>query len=272
MPTLEEKRARAKKAGIPMPITEVPLNEGGTAHVPVTAQNSDMHSRLQALKSGAKRGDMSNLVNAKKNGAGPGGFQGIPEPKMKKNPNNPNNSVSDPSYKINPDAGLPPKPKSSGNSELDAIDAMFGGGGGGSYSTPTYNPNAANTSQPDLSVDDNGYVPEFNPQRMMAEKRSKMQNDSEYLQYASKASANQMANVMGDQQTQGQPNFDFNNMKKMMEQIARNTISDVLDSYTEKTKGKLTYENYTKTKDGYQVVKGQDGKFYKMVPVKIKKS
>ncbi|MEK6830228.1 MAG: hypothetical protein AABY15_08995, partial [Nanoarchaeota archaeon] len=69
-----------------------------------------------------------------------------------------------------------------------------------------------------------------------------------------------------------QQNFNFQYMQQMMEQIARNTISEVLNSYTEKNRDKLTYEHVNvKTSDGTQVIKTQDGKYFKLVPVTLKK-
>ena len=83
------------------------------------------------------------------------------------------------------------------------------------------------------------------------------ETDTDYLQYA-------------QNQTVAQESFDFQNMQKMMQEIAKQTISEVLNEYTEKQKNKLTYENYTKTKDGSQVIKTK-GKYYKLTPVKITK-
>lgn len=265
MPTLEEKRARAKRMGIPMPVTDAPLSEGATTAIPVTQANASMHEKLKALKSGAKRQDMSKLVHADKTAAG--GFQGIPEPKMRKNPNHPSNNLSDPKFAVNPDAGVPAA-KSSSNPELNAIEAMFGGSGGGSYATPNFNPQATQTSQPNLTVQEDGYGPEFNPSAMLADKRSKMKNDNNYMQYALDSSVDQMSEAMGNQMA-GQTQFDINNMKRMMKEIAMDTISDVLDSYTN-NKGKGIYESYGKTKKGEQIVKDDQGRYYKLVPVNLK--
>ncbi len=264
--TLEERRNRMKAAGIPLPITN-PLSEGSASTIPVTSQNADKHARLQALKSGANRNQVQSLVKAT-GSQGASGFQGIPEPKMRKNPNHPGNKLSDPSMSVKPqDSFGPVTPVSS---ELSAIESMFDGG-----SSPAYNPhpvqqmNMQQTSQPELSVDQGGYGPTFDPVGMLAKKRQQVQSN-QYMQFAQQETIQQAMAPL--QEMSEQQNFDFQNMKSMMEQIAKNTISEVLNSYTEKNKSKLTYENVdVKTADGTQVIKTQDGKYFKLVPVKLKK-
>jgi len=252
MSTLEEKKARAKRMGIPLPITQI--SESSVA-APVTAANADRHARLAAIRSGANKKGMQDLVNSKKSSSQ--SFQGIPESTQKKNPNNPNNKVS-PGKSVAPRGFEAPA-----NDELSAIDAMFGGSGGSVAAAPTQ----GNTN---LSVDSIG--PTFNPAALLAQKNAQAANvatestqeaGTDYLQYAQYQAAPQG-------QTVSQENFDFQNMKTMMQEIAKQTISEVLNEYTEKQKNKLTYENYMKTKDGAQVIKSQ-GKFYKLTPVKITK-
>lgn len=245
--SLENKIARAKRMGIPMPITQ--MSEGAIS-APITSANSDRHSRLAALKNGANKKGMQDLVNTKK--AGIQSFQGIPESTQKKKPNTPNqgNTVS-PGKSVVPKGYSPPV-----SSELSAIDSMFGGGGG------TTAPISGNKT---LDIEQMG--PTFNPAALLAKKNAQAANitnesvqevGSDYLQYA-------------QNQNTSQGNFDFQNMKSMMQEIAKQTISEVLSEYTEKQKNKLTYENYMKTKDGAQVIKSQ-GKFFKLTPVKITKS
>ena len=53
--TQEERIQKMRERGIPMPITQIPLNEGAVGMIPVTSQNADKHARLQALKSGANK-------------------------------------------------------------------------------------------------------------------------------------------------------------------------------------------------------------------------
>lgn len=264
--TLEERRKRMKEAGIPLPITN-PLNEGSVSAIPVTSQNADKHARLQALKSGANRNQVQSLVKA--NGSqGNAGFQGIPEPKMRKNPNHPGNQLSDPSMAVKPQDNFGPVTPI--NSELSAIESMFDGS-----SSPAYNPapmnqnHNQNITQPDLQVQQDGYGPTFDPIGMLAKKRQQVKGN-QYMQFAQQETVQQALAPL--QEMSEQQNFDFQNMKSMMEQIAKNTISEVLNSYTEKNKNKLTYENVdVKTSDGAQVIKTQDGKYYKLVPVKFTK-
>ena len=135
---------------------------------------------------------------------------------------------------------------------------------GGEY-PKSINMTAPEKTQPKLSISSDGIGPSFDPQGKIAKKRGEIQSNNEYMQYAMNPTMPQKEKATN----QGQFNMQY--MQQMMEQIAKNTISNVLNSYTEKNKNKLTYENYTKTKDGAQVIKTQDGKFYKLVPVRFKK-
>ncbi len=274
--TREERIRRMKDAGIPMPITN-PLNEGGVSSVPITAQNADKHAKLQALKSGANRNAVQSLVKA--TSVQQQGFQGIPESKPKRKMTDPNQGPVKAVEVVNNFGPVSPV-----NGELAALEAMMGGVGGAS--APAYNPNMnvnqnIHNHQPELTVNQDGYGPVFDPIAMLNKKRqnsvqtqqeSTPQN-SQYTKYMNPISQVQMANALNQVGTPEQQNFDFQNMQKMMEQIAKNTISQVLDSYTEKNRDKLTYEHVNvKTQDGTQVIKTQDGNYYKLVPVKIKKN
>jgi hypothetical protein len=268
MTTQQERIERMKKAGIPLPITQLPINEGAMNAVPVTAQNADKHARLQALKSGANRQQVQSLVKAK---TVQNSFEGIPEASQKRRPNNPANQMS----QVTPSAKVPVRDFAGSapvSSEFSAMEAMYGGGNSSSainMNMPQMNQAQPqmNTTQPELSIQEDGYGPSFDPARMLAEKRASMQQSNQYLQHA--VAPEQQQQVMAP----GQQQFDINNMQRMMEEIAKNTISEVLNSYTEKNKDKLTYENVNvKTGDGTKVIKTQDGKYYKLVPVKLKNS
>jgi hypothetical protein len=266
----EQRIQRMREAGIPVPITQAtPLSEGSTSAIPVTAKNQDKHSRLAALKSGANRQKIQNLVKSKSM-QGQGGFEGIPEPKMRKNPNHPGNKLSDPSKAIKPESFGAQKP----SGEFAAMEAMYGGSGSAQPAPINMNAAPAPTSkQPELTVQDNGYGPDFDPVGMLAAKRANMQQSNQYMKHAVAPELHQEGNQQQVQQpmTQGQQQFDFQYMQQMMQEIAKNTISEVLSSYTEKNKDKLTYENVTKTKDGSQVIKAQDGNYYKLTQVKLKR-
>lgn len=266
MQSREEKIARAKKMGIPMPITDSGvLNEGGVSSVPVTSKNAAAHERIAAIRRGANRGDFSKMINSTKKG----GFEAIPEPKMRKNPNHPANQLSDKKYSVNPDSGAPAA-NIPHNSELAAISNMFEGGSS-SYNMPSFNPEAklSNNQQPDLSIQSDGYGPEFNPTRMISEKRAKMQQ-SEYLKYAVNNEAEQLASsIEGSVDTSS---FDLNSMKKMMENIAKETMNEMLDSYIKKEGKKTFFENTNvKSNDNNKIIKTSEGKYFKLVPVTIKK-
>ena len=257
----ELRMKRMREAGIPMPVTQAPISEGAVSAVPVTVQNADAHARLQALKSGANRQQMQSLAKAK---SAQNSFQGIPEPTQKRRPSNaPGEQVSsDKKVEVQNFQGQAPV-----SNEFAAMEAMFGGGPSAGAINMNMSAPPVNTTQPELTINQDGYGPDFNPTAILAQKKAQMRNNSEYMQYAVNPEQNIQQETAPSQQ-----NFDFNYMQKMMQEIAKNTISDVLNSYTEKNKDKLTYENVAKSKDGAQIIKSQDGRYYKLVPVKIKNS
>lgn len=260
--TLEERKQRMREAGIPMPINQ--LREG-LSTVPVTVQNADKHSRLQALKSGANKLQIQNLVKATSQKQQE--FQGIPEFKQKRRPQGHSNQET-PVQTVPVESNF--GPVSPVSSELSAIEAMMGGEASPNIQAIPQG-NVVNTSQPELSIDQDGYGPTFDPAAILAKKRQQVQGN-QYMQFVQKETIDNALLSQNINESE-QQNFDFNNMKKMMEQIAKNTISEVLNSYTEKNKDKFTYESINvKTSDGNQVIKTQDGRYYKLVPVKLKKS
>lgn len=257
--TQEERMRRMRERGIPMPITQIPINEGAIGAVPVTAQNADKHARLQALKSGANKQQIQALVKSK---SVQNSFEGIPEPSRKKIPQGHIGNQVDPSkvVAVQSFAGAAPI-----SGEFAAMEAMMAGAVGASTSI-NMQPSSTvmNTTQPELSIQQDGYGPSFDPMGMLARKRADMQKNNTYMQHAM-APEQQIQELASNQQ-----NFDIKYMQQMMKEIANNTISEVLNNYTEKNKDKLTYENITKAKDGSQVIKTQDGQYFKLVPVKIK--
>lgn len=263
--TLEERKRRMAEAGIPLPKQMV--NEGGISSVPVTSQNADKYAKLQALKKGSNKTQVQQLV--KSNNPQSGGFQGLPEPKLKRAPS------GHPSNQITPGKSVALENFSSQapSGEFAALEAMYSSGDNYSQPSQSYSqqPSNQSTTQPELSIDQNGYGPSFDPQSILAKKRSQLQKDNPYMKHAVQPEQHAMDMASSDGlQIGGQQDFNFEYMQKMMQEIAKNTISEVLNSYTEKQKSKLTYENYTKTSDGLQVIKTQEGKLFKLVPVKIK--
>lgn len=271
MSTLEEKRARAKKMGIPMPITQISENSGIAAVIPVTSSNQDKHARLAALKSGANRQKIAGLVKAK-SVQGSSGFKGIPEPNMRKNPNQTGTQLSDPSMVVKPKenfGGAVPV-----SSEFSAMESMYGGGNSKAAYATTQQPLLNGNSQNNESqLQQDSYGPTFDPVSMLNRKRAQQaqsqqtqQKGYDYMQHAVNPGAYQQSN-----QDTSQQQFSFEYMKQMMQEIAKQTISEVLSEYTEKSKRSLTYENI-KTKGGNKVIKTQDGKYYKLTPVTLTKS
>lgn len=250
-------------------LSETAVNGGGQAN--------SMAAKLKAIQSGAAKADFSKYVNAATKGGssaapGMGGFQGIPEPKMRKGPKEEVN----PEYKQNLEEFS--APMGSGNSELDAIDAMFGGGGGGSsrsMSTQSYGNNDFN-----INMDiDSAVMPSFNPQAVLqnkARQASQMMNqgqDNTYLKFASNTPQPQYQQQQQQPQMQdfgGQLNMQA--MQIMMETIAKGiaekTIRNVLNEYTNQQKSKAQFEYYNKEKG---IVQTTDGKLYKLQPVEIRK-
>lgn len=250
----EARIERMRKAGIPIP-NQTPVIENYSGAQPQT-QNMDKHARLQALKSGANKQKIQQLVKAK-SVQGDSGFQGIPEPKMRKNPNNPANKLSSPGMAVKPASF-----SASGSvNEFSAMEAMMAGDSHYEPSPVSAKAGHGDLAQPILSQD-SGYGPTFNPAAMIAAKKAKMQ-----AQQVNSASENQPQGALVNQNQ-----FDINQMKSMMEEIAKSTISEVLNDYTNKGKGRFTYENVGKSKDGSQIIKTGDGLYYKLTEVKLKKN
>lgn len=230
-------------------------------------------AKLAAIRSGANKQDFSKYINAKSGngqGSAPGGsFEALPEPKRKKNPND----VVNPEYSQQIEEFS--APRSSGNSELDAINAMFGefGGGGAVSSRPSMG-----QPQNDFQMDiETANMPSFNPHLALQNKARKVmenQPDSPYLKFASNTPQPQY------QQQQQQPQYqqpemggvNMANLQMMMETIAKGvaekTIRNVLNEFSNQQKGKLQFEYYNKEKG---IVKGSDGKLYRLQPVEIRK-
>lgn len=249
-------------------ISETAVNGGGQAN--------SMAAKLKAIQSGAAKADFSKYVNASTKGGssaapGMGGFQGIPEPKMRKGPKEEVN----PEYKQN--LAEFSAPMSSGNSELDAIDAMFGGGSSRAMSTQSH----GNNNDFHINMDiDSAVMPSFNPQAALqnkARQASQMMSqnqDNTYLKFASNNP--QPQNQYQPQQTQQVQDFggqlNMQAMQIMMETIAKGiaekTIRNVLNEYTNQQKSKAQFEYYNREKG---IVQTPDGKLYKLQPVEIRK-
>lgn len=258
----DERMRRMREAGIPMPITQ--LQGEGVNSIQVTSQNADRFARLQALKSGANKQTVQTLIKSK---TVQNSFEGIPEPTKRRVPQgHPGNKV-DPSKLVAVENFAGEAPISA---EFAAMEAMLGGGSSAPINMNMYQTSNSeiNTTQPELKIQEDGYGPSFDPIGMLAKKRNEMQQKNPYLKHAitPQQQVPQVPQMAAEQQA-----FDIKYMQKMMQEIARNTISEVLNSYTEKNKEKLTYEHVNvKTADGTKVIKTQDGKYFKLIPVKLK--
>jgi hypothetical protein len=163
------------------------------------------------------------------------------------------------------------------SNELDAIEAMLGGGGGGSRMSvnpgPQMNHNPVN-QELNLDAVMDAKMPTFNPHAIMQNKmRNKTQaNPNPYLQYASETApvgAEQFVDMTPPAQ---QPQFNLGQMQAMMETIAKGiaekTIRSVLNEYSEQQKSKVYFEYYNKEKN---IIKTPDGKYYRLTQVELKK-
>jgi hypothetical protein len=237
----------------------------------VTSGGNSMAAKMQAIKSGAAKSDFSKYINAKGTNAGAGpevgaGFNAIPEPKQRKGPKEEVN----PEYKQSIEEFS--APRSSGNSELDAINAMFGDMGGSS-SRPSQNMGNQNDFQINMDID-SAVMPSFNPQAALQQKARQTnqmmnnQQDSPYLKFAGNAPHQQQEQYM---QESNMP-MNMQNLQFMMETIAKGiaekTIRSVLNEYTTQQKGKPQLEYYNKEKG---IVQTPDGKLYRLQPVEVRK-
>lgn len=258
---IRKRQEMLKKMGVPKAGQMV--NESVVAG----AANSSMAAKLAAIKKGAAKADFNKHISAtsksSSNGPGMEGFQGIPEPKMKKGPKGQNEEVK-PEYKQKlEDFG---GPAVANNHELASIDALFGGDGGHSRGAATATQHPINN---EISMDYGG-MPTFNPnafkQKMQAKAAQTNSEPNPYLQYANEGS------MQMEQFETVQPQFNMQNLQIMMEKIARGvaekTIKNVLSEYSEQQKSKLQFEWYNKDK---QVIKMADGKLYQLTPVQIRK-
>lgn len=244
------------------------------------SKNMNILQKIQQIKSGAAKSELSKYVNAAAKPSsllGSQGFDPIPVSKPKKGSISKQQSV-DPKNRVEVQ-NFSTTVSNIDNSELAAIDAMFGG------DTPKMKMSsqqmAFDSGQPimqqrpmqldlDLTL---SQMPMFNPQTAINRVKNKF--NSQYLQFAQKQPigspedyvvqdpyANQQANAMGITPA----------MKMMMETIAKTmaeqTIRKVLTEFTEQQRGKNYFEVYNKDQN---IIRTADGKLYKLTPVQIKK-
>ena len=242
--------------------------------VSTNGANSSMAAKLAAIRSGAAKSELNKYISATGKGAASGvaGFEGIPEPSKRKNPNQVKEEIN-PEYRQELASF---SSESSDSHELSRIDAMFGGdgpvrmSGGGNI--------AQNSMNQELSLD-SMMMPSFNPEAALQQKaRAKVQNQNQtqnnpYLKFASDTPpvANDQFVDVGNN-VSNQSSFNVNQMQMMMETIAKGiaekTIRNVLNEYSEQQKGKVFFEYYNKEKG---IIKTADGKYYRLTQVELKK-
>jgi len=247
--------------------------------VSTNGANSSMAQKLAAIRSGSAKAELNKYIHATGKNApvGAGEFQGLPEPTMRKKPNQPKEEVK-PEYKQQLETFAAP---SSNSHELGAIDALFGGDGpvrmspanGGSQML------AQNPMSQELSLD-NMALPTFNPQaalqqKMRAQPQAQNQQQAQpnpYLKYASDTPPVGHEQFVDVGAPVNQSMFNVAQLQVMMETIAKGiaekTIRNVLNEYSEQQKGKVFFEYYNKEKG---IIKASDGKYYRLTQVELKK-
>lgn len=241
--------------------------------------------KLMQIKSGAKKQEMNQYVNAASRNTAT--FEAIPVPKPKGQGGNQvkaENKVAVQSFQAQ-----------SGGREAKAIEDMFddnssgygmGMGAGNMNFNMPQNPNNG-----ELSIDSvMNNAPMFNPAVALERAKQKQQN-SQFLKFAQTnpeaQSALQMVNAaenpeaylqqMQMQQMQQQQAASMNAsagfnpallemMKVIAKAMAEETITKVLNEYTQQKKSGLTFEYYNKEKT---IIKTSDGKFYKVNALEI---
>ncbi len=232
-----------KKNGIPTPIS---LTESTTVVNP--SKNMNLMQKMDMLRKGAFKGDMNKLVSSNSSKS-PQEFNPIPE----KRNTGPKTSTPVPVETF----------AAKSSPELEAIESLFNGGGGrasiSSDDQISYNTIDSNEIAPLIS--DTSFKSTPSIERQMIQKKDG------YLKHAI---VNKQIHEEEDESDIS--SFNINNLKKMMQEVAMDTMNKVLDEYTEKKKNKHFYEVVTvDKKDGQTVIKTEAGNHFKLVPVTVTK-
>lgn len=239
------------------------VKNAGQMNESVVATNSasaGMAAKIAAIRGGSAKAELNKFISAtgKNAQSAAGEFQGIPEPSKRKNPNQAKEQVK-PEYSQKVETF-----ESERNSELDSIEAMMSGGE--SYSRGNSKMMAHNPLNQELSLD--SVMPSFNPHAAIQKRarEAQVQEESQYLKYAGESAQPEFVEVGA------QSMANMGQLQKMMETIAKGiaekTIKNVLNEYSEQQKGKVFFEYYNKEKN---IIKTQDGKYFKLTQVELKK-
>lgn len=239
------KLQKFKAMGIP-----VPMDKSGLEQPVVNVKDPKMLQRIQEIRSGAKKGEFKEILSNGKNNQA---FQPLPEPKQKKNPNSQTNESALP-----PMQNFSPMGKSS---ELDLAASLFD-------DTPSYSaPVQRGQGQRIMESE----APEPPSSDVLNNFRARMQAK------ATTAGFSQAGGFGFQDQGEQAYNNNQNALTSMVEsvatevakKVAAQTIKSVLDEYLSK-KGNLNegvQNTYKKVKDDIVLI---EGKYYKLVPVKLK--
>ena len=134
---------------------------GGNQQVMASPQNTNKLHLLNQIKRGGKKGEFDKFIKAK---AANDKFEAIPEPKMRKNPND----KVDPKHIVKPQTF-----QAKTDPQLSAIESMFDGGGGGYMpSGMDYGQMAQRPMTTELNIDNIGLPSMPDPAMYLAQKNS----------------------------------------------------------------------------------------------------
>lgn len=251
MEELESKMIeKFKKNGIPLPLS---LTESNVVTTTSTA-NIDLLKKIENLKRGSNRQAVRDIISSQANDT----TTFSPIPTTKRN-NQPNNQQKDKKPAVELQKFTPKS-----DPELSAIENMFSGGGGG-FSTDDYIERDIN-----INLEQNNSITDVSFKSMPDFESALAKKKQGFTQYATQNNQQPQSQQPQSQQVQEMDTFNFNNLKKIMEEVARDTMEKVLDEYTEKKKNKHFYEVViVDGKDGRTVIKTETGQHFKLVPVEV---
>lgn len=234
-----------KKNGIPLPLSLTESNVVTTTNT----SNLDLLKKIENMKRGSNKQVIKDMINSDKTDTAV--FSPLPTARK----NNPQNQKQGTTVEVQKFA-----PKS--DPELSAIENLFGGGGG--FSTDDYF-----EKSPAANMEQNTGISDVNFKSMPSLDDALAKKKQSFMSYANN---NQQAPVQQEQKSQEIDSFNFNNLKKLMEEVARDTMEKVLDEYTEKKKNKHLYEVVTvDSRDGKTIIKTETGQHFKLTPVEVVK-
>jgi hypothetical protein len=242
------KLEKFKAMGIPVPM-EKPAFEQPIVNV----KDPKMLARIQEIKSGAKKGEFKSIITSAKEDKN---FKPLPEPKVRSNPKAPQAKQDAPRLE-----GFAPAASSS---ELALAESLFD-------DTPVFKPQINRGSGQRLveseGVDNMG-------SNFLSDFRARLQAKASTAGFAQNSNA---AGFGFREQVEQNNSFDLNEVQEIAKSVASDvakkvaaeTLKTVLDGYLSE-KGSLNENQkntFKKVKDDIVLI---EGKYYRLVPVKVK--